>query len=117
MPAGCSPSPVTPAAPVTPAVTPATPTPIAQTVQGENVPTAGQGENETAPNEGDVEGETSEGTPSEETPTPAATAAPGPTQEASAGELPFTGMNAWWLGLLGFTAAGTGVFLRRRTSD
>jgi LPXTG-motif cell wall-anchored protein len=110
---------VTPAAPVTPTVTPATPTPtpVAQTVQGENVPTAGQGENEATPEEGDVEGETSEGSPSEETTTPAATAAPGPTQEASAGELPFTGVNAWWLGLLGLTAAGTGVVLRRRTSD
>ncbi len=108
---------MTPAAPVTPTVTPATPTPVAQTVQGEDVPTAGQGENEATPDEGDVEGQTSEGSPSEETTTPAATAAPGPTQEASAGELPFTGLNAWWLGLLGLTVAGTGVVLRRRTSD
>jgi LPXTG-motif cell wall-anchored protein len=45
---------------------------------------------------------------------PSATATPGPTQEAAAGELPFTGVNAWWLALLGFSAAGTGVVLRRR---
>jgi LPXTG-motif cell wall-anchored protein len=99
---------VTPATP-----TPATPTPVAETEQGATVPTAGQGENESTPGEGDVAGETSESPPT----TPSATASPGPTQEASAGTLPFTGSNAWWLGLLGFTVAGTGVVLRRRTSD
>jgi LPXTG-motif cell wall-anchored protein len=123
MPGGCTATPTTPAAPPTPAtpatptLTPATPTPtpVAQTNEGENVPTAGQGENEETPERGDVEGETSESTPTETT--PSVTASPGPTQEASAGTLPFTGSNAWWLGLLGFTAAGTGIVLRRRSSD
>jgi len=91
---------------------PTAPTPEAQTVEGENVPAAGEGEN--APETGDVEGENAGGAPEEET-TPVATATPGPSPEASAGELPFTGVNAWWLGLLGLTVAGTGVVLRRRT--
>jgi LPXTG-motif cell wall-anchored protein len=72
---------------------------------------SGQGENET-PQSG-VQGET-ETSPSE-TPSspPSASATPGPTQEASAGQLPFTGINAWWLVLLGGSLAGTGIVLRR----
>ena len=65
------------------------------------------------PEVGGVQGEDAEG---EGDTAPAATATPGPTQEASSGELPFTGVNAWWLGLLGLTAAGTGVVLRRRSA-
>jgi hypothetical protein len=102
---------------VTPIATPTptpTPTPEGTTVEGENAPTAGEGEDTP---ESDVQGENAEGTPGEEAQTtPVATAAPGPTPEASGQELPFTGVNAWWLGLLGLTAAGTGVVLRRRTS-
>jgi LPXTG-motif cell wall-anchored protein len=44
---------------------------------------------------------------------PVATAAPSPTQ-ASGAELPFTGVNAWWLGLLGLSVAGMGIVLRRK---
>jgi hypothetical protein len=123
MPEGCA---VTPAAPVTPqAPTPATPvttptTPAATTpapeetsAEGETVPTAG--EDEDTPDEGGVQGENAEGTP--EDVTPVATASPGPSQEASAGELPFTGVNAWWLGLLGLSVAGTGMVLRRKVSS
>jgi hypothetical protein len=95
---------------VTPIATP-TPTPEATNVQGEDVPTAGEGEN--APESGDVKGENDEGTPEAQDTTPVATAAP---TEASAGELPFTGVNAWWIGLLGLTVAGTGVVLRRRST-
>jgi len=76
-------------------------------VEDEDVPAAGEEE------EGGVEGENAEGS-SPEDETPVATASPSP--EASAGELPFTGINAWWLGLLGITLAGTGVVLRRRST-
>jgi hypothetical protein len=102
---------------VTPIATPTptpTPTPEGTSVEGENAPNAGEGEN--APEGGGVEGENAEGTPEAEDTTPVATAAPGPSPEASAGELPFTGVNAWWLGLLGLTVAGTGVVLRRSAS-
>jgi LPXTG-motif cell wall-anchored protein len=122
MPGGCTPTPTTPAAPVTPAapttpaITPAAPTPptpVAETQTGQSVPSAGE---ESTPSEGDVQGENSEGnTPSETT--PSATASPGPTQEATSGTLPFTGANAWWLGVLGLSLAGTGVVLRRRSSS
>jgi pyruvate dehydrogenase E2 component (dihydrolipoamide acetyltransferase) len=121
---GCTtPAPTTPAAPVTPAPAPApaapapapvTPTPVAQTVQGDNAPTAGQGEDTP---QSDVQGEEAEGSAPKDTEqaeaAPVATAAPSPT-EASAAELPFTGVNAWWLGLLGLSVAGTGVVLRKR---
>jgi LPXTG-motif cell wall-anchored protein len=121
MPAGCT---VTTAAPVTPQAappaavtptptpTPATPaTPVAEDVNGENAPTAGEEETP----QGGVQGESDQSPPRETT--PVATAAPGPSPEASAGQLPFTGMNAWWLGLLGLTVAGTGVVLRRRSAE
>ena len=118
MPEGCA---VTPAAPVTPQApavptptptTPAAPTPTPEdtTVESENVPVADE---EATPDEGGVQGENAEG--SEEETTPVATASPAPA--ASAEELPFTGVNAWWLGLLGLTVAGTGMVLRRRVSS
>jgi LPXTG-motif cell wall-anchored protein len=118
MPEGCvvtPAAPVTPPAPVTPQATPPTPTPtpttpVAEDVQS-NAPTAGEEETP----QGGVQGE-SDRSPAPET-TPVATAAPGPSPEASAGQLPFTGMNAWWLGLLGLTVAGTGVVLRRRSAE
>ena len=72
------------------------------------------GEEET-PDESEVQGESEAGGAEDEA-APVATASPGPTPEASSGELPFTGINAWWIGLLGITAAGTGVVLRRRSS-
>jgi LPXTG-motif cell wall-anchored protein len=113
------PAPAAPAAPVTPQATPPAPTPaptpatpVAEDVNGENAPTAGEEETP----QGGVQGESDQSGPAPQT-TPVATAAPGPSPEASAGELPFTGMNAWWLGLLGLTVAGTGVVLRRRSAE
>jgi LPXTG-motif cell wall-anchored protein len=94
---------------VTPVTTPGTVTPV-----------AGQGESPSESPQSGVQGEANSGAgPTSDTgagndTAPSATAAPGPTQEAAAGELPFTGVNAWWLALLGFAAAGTGVVLRRR---
>jgi LPXTG-motif cell wall-anchored protein len=122
MPAGCTVTPAAPAppaapaAPVAPQATPPAPaptptTPVAEDVEGENAPTAGEEETP----QGGVQGESDEGGP--EDTTPVATASPGPAPEASAGELPFTGANAWWLGLLGLTVAGTGVVLRRRSAE
>jgi LPXTG-motif cell wall-anchored protein len=70
------------------------------------------GEDENQPDEGGVQGENAAG--GEEETTPVATASPSP--EASGSELPFTGMNAWWVGVLGLTLAGTGVVLRRRST-
>jgi hypothetical protein len=118
MPAGCTATPVTPQATTPVATTPApTPTTTPTTSPAPDTQTA-QGEEEDTPEQNEVQGENAEGESpgTEEDTAPSATAAPGPTQETGAGELPFTGVNAWWLGLLGLTVAGTGAVLRRRTS-
>jgi hypothetical protein len=96
---------VTPAAPSTPAA----PTPA----PAEETPIA---DSEAAPEESEVQGESEAGGDEgqeEQEATPVA--APSPT-EASGAELPFTGINAWWMGALGLTAAGIGIALRRRSS-
>jgi hypothetical protein len=109
----------------TPAPTPVSaPAPAPVVTPGAIAPVTGSGETP-APDEtpaSDVKGQEDTGSaPSAQSGTgtdtaPVAAAAPATTQEASAGELPFTGVNAWWLALLGLTAAGTGVVIRRRVA-